>query len=265
MYDYSENNTLPKKSFLIAILSIVLILMILYMVMSLMAPSRKMADLKEQFIPAETDKEQPDRRIFTDSAYLGLLKEKNFYQSRIAMAQTDSVYLTITLPDSLINLEISGVVVHSSRMTSFSTSKMLRRGNDFAILSLLGSPMKIVKDFATIPKEPIMIKIAPKDTSEYKPDILPDTSDFEPVNFILITDAGVDVYVYQEETGRGDRFKLFMFDFRNRLRNFGRSAASIIRFRIPEYHPRIMIRLPKAEAKVIYRAIPVNGQVAVYR
>ena len=96
-------------------------------------------------------------------------KDKNFYQARVAMAQTDSVYLTITLPDSLINLEISGVVVHSSRMTSISTSKMLKKGNDFVISSLLGSPMRIVKDFATIPKEPIMVKIAPKDTSSTNP------------------------------------------------------------------------------------------------
>lgn len=265
MYDYFENNTLPKKSFLIAIVAIFLIVIILYMVMSVMAPSRKMAELKKQFMTAGTDKKQPDNRIYTDSAYLALLKDKNFYQARVAMAQTDSVYLTITLPDSLINLEISGVVVHSSRMTSISTSKMLRKGNDFVISSLLGSPMRIVKDFATIPKEPIMVKIAPKDTSEYKPDVLPDTSDFEPVSFILITDAGVDIYIYQEETGKGDRFKLFTFDLHNRLRYFGRSAASVIRFRIPEYHPRIMIRLPKAEAKAIYRAIPVNGQVSVYR
>jgi len=30
-----------------------------------------------------------------------------------------------------------------------------------------------------------MIKMAPKDTSEYKPDIMPDTSITEPVNYIL--------------------------------------------------------------------------------
>ena len=79
MYDYFENNTLPKKSFLIAIVAIFLIVIILYMVMSVMAPSRKMAELKKQFMTAGTDKKQPDNRIYNDSAYLALLKDKNFY------------------------------------------------------------------------------------------------------------------------------------------------------------------------------------------
>ena len=53
-----------------------------------------------------------DERIYSDSAYLKLLKEKAFLQSRIAMAQTDSIYLTLNFADSSANLEISGVVVH---------------------------------------------------------------------------------------------------------------------------------------------------------
>ena len=53
--------------------------------------------------------------------------------------------------------------------------------------------------YATIEKEPIMIKMAPKDTSEYKPDIMPDTSVIEPVNYILEMTNGTRIYVYQEE------------------------------------------------------------------
>ena len=61
---------------------------------------------------------------------------------------------------------------------------------------LLSSPMNIVSDLATIRKEPLMIKMAPKDTSEFKPDIIPDTSDYEPVNYILEMDNGIqDIYL----------------------------------------------------------------------
>ena len=41
--------------------------------------------------------------------------------------------------------------------------------------------------------------MAPKDTSEYKPDIMPDTSITEPVNYILEMTNGTRIYVYQEE------------------------------------------------------------------
>jgi hypothetical protein len=39
----------------------------------------------------------------------------------------------------------------------------------------------------------------------------------------------------------------------------------VVTFRVPEYHPFIKIRLNRADAKIIYRAIPYHGQVAVYR
>jgi hypothetical protein len=35
-------------------------------------------------------------------------------------------------------------------------------------------------------------------------------------------------------------------------------------FKVPEYHPFIKIRLPQADAKIIYRAIPRNGQISVF-
>ncbi len=63
---------------------------------------------------------------------------------------------------------------------------------------MLSSPMTIVNDIATIKKEPLMIKMAPKDTSEFKPDIIPDTSDYEPVNYILEMDNGIRIFVYQD-------------------------------------------------------------------
>ena len=87
------------------------------------------------------------------------------------------------------------------------------RSNENAILSMLATPLTISHAFATIKKEPVMIKMAPKDTSEYKPDIMPDTSITEPVNYILETDKGVRIYIYQEENKKiGDKISQFKFD-----------------------------------------------------
>jgi hypothetical protein len=197
---------------------------------------------------------------------LKLLKEKAFLQARISMAETDSVYMTLNLADSTANLEISGVAVHSAKIREIKTSRILRSGNEYAISTMLSSPMNVISDFATIKKEPLMIKMAPKDTSEFKPDIIPDTSDYEPVNYILEMDNGVRIFVYQDtDTITSDKNNLFIFDLSDRLRNTWSSLKSLARFRVPEYHPFIRIRLPKADAKIFYRATPRHGQIAVYR
>jgi len=111
-----------------------------------------------------------------------------------------------------------------------------------------------------------MVKIAPKDTSEFKPDVIPDTSDYEPVNYILEMDSGIRIFVYQEtDTIAKDRNSLFYFDLRDRMKSVTGSLWRTLRFKVPEYHPFIKIRVPKSDAKVIYRAVPRNGQIAIYR
>jgi hypothetical protein len=55
-----------------------------------------------------------------------------------------------------------------------------------------------------------------------------------------------------------------LFDIKERLRDTWRDLKSIILLKVPEYHPFIKLRLPRDDAKIIYRAIPKNGQIAVY-
>jgi hypothetical protein len=206
-----------------------------------------------------------DERLYTDSAYIGMLKEKAFLQARISMAETDSIYMTLNFADSTANLEISGVEVHSAKISDVKMSRILRSGNGYAILAMFSSPMNIVSDFASIKKEPLMIKMAPKDTSEFKPDIIPDTSDYEPVNYILEMDNGIRIFVYQEiDTIASDRNQLFFFDLNDRLKNAWSSLKSCASLKVPEYHPFIKMRLRKADAKILYRATPKHGQIAVY-
>ena len=253
-----------KVTFIITI-SIISVFIIYYSVMSMISPIRKLEEIKNEFGAKTAEKNDVGQKILMDSTYLKLLKEKAFLQSRIAMAQTDSIYLTLDLADSTANIEISGVVVHKSKMKSLKTSKILTAGNENVILSMLATPFTISHAFATIKKEPVMIKMAPKDTSEYKPDIMPDTSITEPVNYILEMKGGIRIYVYQEENVKfSDRISHFSFDFNDRLRDTWSALKSVAFLKVPEYHPFIKIRLPRTEAKIIYRAIPKNGQIAVF-
>lgn len=262
----TENKYIPgRRNYLIALAPFMLAFMVYYSIMMISAPGRKTKALTEEFGYKPDEKNKIDERIFTDSAYLKLLKEKAFHQSRITMAETDSIYLTINLPDSTIDLEISGVSVHSSSISRINISKIIRMGNEYIISTLFSRPFNISRNFSSIKKEPLVIKMAPKDTSEFKPDIILDTADYEPVNFIMEADNGTRIYVYQQEKLHpGDRMHRFIFDMRFRVRNFLNSFKSICVFKIPEYHPFIKIRIPRADAKIIYRALPEHGQIAVY-
>ena len=247
----------------IVLISIVLVFVIYYSVMSMLSPGRKLDEIKGEFGKA-SEKNNIEQQINKDSTYLKLLKEKAFLQSRIVMAETDSIYLTINLADSTINIEISGVVVHKAKMNSIKISKILS-GSDYSILSMLSTPFTIASSIATIKKEPVMLKMAPKDTSEYKPDIMPDTSVAEPVNYILEMNRGIRIYVYQEEHSKlVDRMNQFKFDINDRITDTWNALKKVAVLKVPEYHPYIKIKVPRTDAKIIYRAIPKNGQIAVF-
>jgi hypothetical protein len=254
-----------KTSFIILII-IISACILYYSIMSILSPGRKLAELKNEYGVKPADNTLAGEGISSDSVYLALLKEKAFLQSRIAMAETDSIYLTINLADSTANIEISGVVVHKAKMSYLKTSKILIKGNDNIILSMLSSPFTIANAYSTIQKDPVSVKVAPKDTSEYTPSIMPDTSITEPVNYILEMTNGTRIYVYQLEKEKpGDRTNAFIFDMKDRLSNTWIAIKSVALFKVPEYHPFIKMRLPRADAKIIYRALPKNGQIAVSR
>jgi len=254
-----------RKSKITARIIIALCFLVYYSIMTLLAPAKKYEALKKEYGFIRDEKNPVDERIFADSSYLDLLKEKSFLQSRVTMAESDSIYLTVTIPDSMVNLEINGVVVHKAKINRIHMSRMFRAENDYVILSMLSVPLTINRNFASIEKEPLMIRMAPKDTSEYVPDIIPDTADYEPVNFIMEMDNGTRFCVYQEEKLRpADGIRLFIFDLRYRIRYSFKTFLRVISFRVPDYQPYIKLRIPRSDAKIIYRALPERGQIAVY-
>lgn len=265
MENETQNSISGRKITLIILFSLIVIFLVYYSIMSMLGPIRKFDSIRNEFESKLIDKNSGDEKILSDSTYHKLLKEKSFLQSRIVMAETDSIYLTVNLSDSTANIEISGVVVHKAKMSEVNISKILLNGDENIVFSMLASPFTIAGSRATIKREPVMIKMAPKDTSEYKPAIMPDTSITEPVNYILEMTDGTRIYVYQEENEKpGDRSSQFRFDLQDRVTDTWNALKMVFVFKVPDYHPFIKMKLPRADAKIIYRALPRNGQVAVY-
>jgi hypothetical protein len=262
----TNNQSFFRRNGIIILIILLSSILIYYSVMLMLGPGRKLQAINEEFGFKSTGKNKGHEKMSGDSAYLRLLKEKAFLQSKLIMAESDSIYLIINIPDSIINIEISGVAVHNARMSSIKASSIFMKGDEQLILSMLSTPFTIANSLSTIRKEPVMIKMAPKDTSEFKPDVMPDTSLTEPVNYILEMTDGTRVFVYQEEsTESKDRMNVFIFNLKYRLHEAWISLKDVCRFKVPEYHPFIKMKVPRSDAKIIYRAIPRYGQIAVYK
>ncbi len=252
------------RNTVIVVAAIIFIVMGYYAVMGILGVNRKI-DYFNRTFGMGSAKSQLDSLIQFDSTFLRLQKEKVFLQSKIAMAESDSIGLTLNFIDSVAKLEINGVTVHAVRMDQFAISSVFRQMNAYSLYQLLAKPFVIRGDTATIKKEPLMVKMAPRDTSEYKPDVIPDTTDHELVNYILYLDHGIKLYFYQfEDTIPMNRRAHAWFDLHDRLARVKRETQSLIRFEVPDYQPFIRVSLPKSEAKILYRALPCSGLVAIY-
>lgn len=265
-----ETETIQKPKTKIKTLYIVAgcfgVFVLYYLIMALISPVLKISAINSEFGYKKPENAIVDERIFSDSAYIALTRTKAYNQARIAMAETDSISLSLNLSDSTAILEIKGVAVNISRISRMNITKVLYKADEYALSSMLAVPFTMNRDFSTIKKEPVMLKIAPKDTSEYKPDILPDTTKRESVNYMLEMDNGFRLYVYQDKDEKsGGGLGRFLFDISDRFRNSWDIFKNICIFKVPEYHPSIRISMPKADAKKIYRALPRKGQIAVNR
>jgi hypothetical protein len=246
--------------------SLLLVFMIYYGVMSLLGPGKKIAAINSEYGYKPPENTKTDERIFSDSAFISIRREMSFSQARVLMAESDSICLALNLSDSTAVLEINGVTVHKAKVSGITISKVFEKADEYSVTSLFATPFTVGNDYSTIKKEPLMIKMAPKDTSEYKPDILPDTTSSEAVNYILEMENGARLYVYQNVgENEGGGLNLFFFDLNARLRNIRNNLKSIFTLKVPEYHPTIRIRMAKSDAKIIYRALPKHGQIAVFR
>ncbi|MDZ4205383.1 MAG: hypothetical protein U1C46_11280 [Bacteroidales bacterium] len=258
----------PRKSlkWLFRLLFLFIAVFILfYFIMSAMATLRWVKNFNKEYTFEAPDSDPLDPRLFSDSAFISLQKQLSFSQARLDMAHPDSIGLSINLANSTMNLEIEGVTVHTTHIISYRVSRSIYGLDHYALARMLSEPLLISESSATIPKEPIMVKKAPKDTIEATlPDIMPDTSTVVPVFFRLSFKNDFQLLVLQEETIMSMQMrKRFVFLCRIRFANAWKAIKDVIRFRVPTYSPEIRIIIPSSDARIIYRALPENGMAAL--
>ncbi|MDX9774237.1 MAG: hypothetical protein RBT02_12580 [Bacteroidales bacterium] len=237
---------------------------IYYLVMSVSAVSHTVNAFNDSYFSSLEQNEEDTINQCAIPGYIDMLRQKAYLSSQIRLAESDSIGLLINVRDSVIQLLIKGLPVRTVRIDAYDVSPFFQRANQEAIYSMLSAPATITRMQATFRKDPVTIKIAPRDTSEAVVDVRPDTTDFEAVFFTIDTDHDIRFYFeQQEDTIKADRRAKFFFDLKDRSRNASATMKAITRFRIPPYVPYIKIWIPKAEAKIIYRAIPREGMIVL--
>lgn len=184
-----------------------------------------------------------------------------FLEARHTMSKIDSVSLSINLTDSVAALELGGVVVFEAPLVGNRISPLLKAMKPEALSNLLRSPARVVSYYGTIEKEPIIIKHAPRDTTE----AALDDKDLPVVIrqaafFTFHLDSGIRVVVMPHDEGVINRF---IFIARQNLYLFHQRLAILFKGSLPEYVPVIIMEVSADDAKTLFRAIPEHGQVAI--
>ncbi len=262
-----EENITPSKGSLLRFRNLVFLLTAIIMVLlavEIVAIKLHQREITMKYgLEGATAKE--NRGLYSENT-IELLRKKAYLAGRIELAKTDSITLVVSLADSVLRLELKGVIIHKAPIVEFTKSRMFEATDQFAISNLLSTPGTINIYDGTLPKEPIMVKVAPKDTIEAlnKPDIAPDTASIEPVYYSLSLDNGIRISI-SEVTSSGRRSRLAGFFFRSheRVMDMTHYLGRLIRGKKPDHFMDIRVKVDARDGRIIYRALPHNARVTV--
>ncbi len=199
-----------------------------------------------------------------DTAWLRLYKEKDWLETRLQIARTDSISLSVDLLDSTLQIELKGVVLKKSKMLDFKADRFLYQLNPAAYHHLLGKQAKADTVVSSIPKEPLIIKKAPKDTADVQDAATIDTAKIEIVHWIINLDNHVVLQIEGvDPASKSDWWAGQKFWMSQNLKQTAQNLEKTILFKAPEYFPEIRIVIPEADAKALYRALPVRPLVCI--
>jgi hypothetical protein len=206
-----------------------------------------------------------DNQLVKVKEIIRLEKEKAFQQNRLTLAAKDSIYIVLNLPENLLILEIKGVPVKKVRLQKTEVSNRFALISHENLLPWISQPFILERDLSTIPKAPIVLKQAPKDTIEAaKLSTKPEPPDSTNVYFTLYFDRNLLIEVEQAEPpdeGATEKVKAYRKSKRN---EYNRSVFETLKYPRQTNHPMsIKIVISEVEARAIYRAVPTKSHLVL--
>jgi len=237
-----------------------------YLIMSSIAPVRFTKGINNMYRPDSITLASLDSRFLADSQFVAITQKIALTGARSKMSAGDSIGLFVNLKDSTIILEINGVTLRKIPVISYKIPGSLAGIESYQLTKFLEEPLTVESSEATIPKEPLMVKIAPRDTIEALslPVITPDTTGIDPVCFRLTLNNDIKLTVIQDVTDGGyEETARKRFMFREAVKTTSAGLKQALGFKVPVYEPDVVIVVSKDDARVLYRALPVNSMVVL--
>ena len=192
------------------------------------------------------------------------LRKKDFLlQSRFALASEDSMYLILDLVNHTAILEIKGIVLHECRILDVEISNSIKTLNAEVLLNWMAQPFTLKHVDATIPKISFIEKIAPKDTLEANKMVVePTIHKLDDVYLVMEFDRNLRLVISQSEKPDEDGQKLISaLRWKYSKIEIQRSVQSLTKFNREPVKPQINIVLPKSDATILYKALPLSPRM----
>ncbi|HCT93507.1 MAG: hypothetical protein A2X19_01475 [Bacteroidetes bacterium GWE2_39_28] len=226
----------------------------------------EVSKITKQFNPeGVSENKLPQEKV----ALLERVRDREHYESvlksALLLSKTDSISLLIDLKDSLAILSLKGVSLFQSKISEIEFNQGLKKLPVYLRDSLYSGPFPVKKELASIEKFPVVIKKAPKDTTEASADdaapILPIQND---VFVLFLLDNNLVIEINQQEhdlAGSKRAYRNFKANYSRFFRDH--NFALIKDKNAPSYLYRLKIFIPREEARSIYRALPIKPYVLV--
>ena len=189
-----------------------------------------------------------------------LRKKENWLQSRFELASEDSMYLVLDLTHNSAVIEMKGIVLHECKVIKSEVSNSITMFQNETLLNWMAEPFTVKRVDSTIPKISFIEKIAPKDTIEAnKVEVEPKMPELEDVFIVMDFDRNLRLVIQQNEkpTEKGQKV-ISDLRWKYQLAEIRRTVQSLTKFNRQPSMPQITIILPKSDATILFKSLPVN-------
>ena len=223
-------------------LSLVVALLLIILFQLIVAPIKKYSNWKGE-----------ESTYVAGESIDSLQKLLAYKQALLKASKEDSIYLVISIPDSLVSIYIKGVNIFSTKVSKYDESAFLSGLNAPIYQKQFGDLQKAQLLKSTIIKEPIKVKMAPKNALEAATMAsIPDSLSFEPAFISYELQNGTIVNLMAED----EYFLSVKIRFLNIIKGISSLANGSGHFRIEEFNPSVSIRVDNVDLSSIYRALP---------
>jgi hypothetical protein len=240
------------------------LLIFVWLVCIAIAPLNKVKQI-QALVNADSEFANNIDSVYFDYEIAGLVKEKTYKEALLILSKNDSIHLVVNLSDSTIHLSIKGVVIHQTKINEFAKDKFFDKLSLHQEIKLFSQPLLLQNHYATIVKEPIVVRHAPKDTLEAATTAWePDTLIQKPAFASLVFEHNIQLILEQDDnkTFYDKTVKLGFYKHLG-VENIKLSVAQFFSLKNQAYRPTIKIKLPADELRAVYRALPTNTLVVV--